>query len=73
MYAFKVATEIQIIEVYDEVRDEISSECVERFEAGEKFDADLIEGSKAGHVDLQFEDGSMAFNIPKKSLIYLKG
>jgi exosome complex RNA-binding protein Csl4 len=66
MIKFFVDTTLNIVEDFDDLNDMITSEVQETFKAGELVQADIV-SQNGDYVDLQFGDGSMAFNVFRHS------
>lgn len=59
-----IHTEHQVIESVNPDTEEIDSQYMETFKVGEVHDVDIYE-DHGDTVDIQFGDGSMAYNFPK--------
>lgn len=59
--------ELTVVDGFDEATDNITSETIESFKAGETVEVDILERKVKSYVDLQFEDGSVAFGILRNS------
>lgn len=62
---FKHDAEIEVVDSYDEKNDVVESHN-EKFKAGQKIDVDIINENSTYYVEIQFGDGSAAYDIPKK-------
>ena len=60
---FNQSTELEIVETYDADFDQ-TEKTLDTFKQDEIIDVDLIE-DRDNNVDIQFSDGSMAFNVLK--------
>ena len=65
MIIFNKPVTLQVIEEFDAELDMITSECEETFEKDQRVDAEVVSQEVEGKVDLQFADGSMAFNVDR--------
>jgi hypothetical protein len=61
---FKVDTELEVVESYDEATEEVDSSN-ETFKAGSQHDVEIV-GDNGEAFDLQFGDGSVAFAVSKE-------
>jgi prepilin-type processing-associated H-X9-DG protein len=64
MIRFLKETTLQVIEGFDEATDSITEEAEETFKNGEKADGDIF-NEHGNYADIQFGDGSVAYNVPK--------
>jgi hypothetical protein len=66
MIAFKQQTTLNIVEEFNEKRDEVEVESTETFKAGEPVDADILD-EDGPFVSLEFGNGGVAFAVDRES------
>lgn len=66
MITFKENITLTIVDGFDEETDNITSETIETFKAGEKVDADIV-SENGNYVDIQFGDGGVAMGVQRTS------
>lgn len=64
MIRFKHNTTLDIVDRFDEAKDEIAEQHEETFKAGELVDADIVGEPDQGRAEIQFADGSVAYGVP---------
>ena len=64
MIRFREKTTLQVIEGFNEERDDITEEIENTFKQGEKVDADIY-FEDGNYADIQFADGSIATSVSK--------
>ena len=70
MITFHSDTTLQVVEEFDEKRDEIVKQSEETFKAGEMVDAEIIDGDEdTPFVTLEFGNGNVAFTVERESFI----
>jgi len=72
MITFHSDTTLQVVEEFNEKRDEIVKQSEETFKAGEVVDAEIIDGDEdAPFVTLEFGNGGVAFTVERDSFSIL--
>ena len=70
MITFHSDTTLQVVEEFNEKRDEIVKQSEETFKAGEVVDAEIIE-EDGPFVTLEFGNGGVAFTVERESFIVI--
>ena len=63
---FHKDTTLYLISGYDEETDTVTESGQETFKAGEVHEVDIV-NDNAGYCEIQFGDGSVAYNVPRSS------
>ena len=70
MITFNKDTTLQVVEEFNEKRDEILAHSLETFKAGEMVDAEIID-EDGPFVTLEFGNGGVAFTVERESFIVI--
>jgi hypothetical protein len=63
MIRFRTDTELEIVETFDETTEQAET-VLEKFEQDDRADGDIFDETE-DTADIQFGDGSVAFNVSK--------